>query len=585
MAAPDSRDWVRRHALEARAAATVRALARQPQVHFEAGRPWNGDQTLPDGAPHLQTQPGLDDPPAYRALADALALRLLRSDERLHRNLSPAQDPVAALIFEWLEQWRVEALAPERWPGMRGNLRWRFEQWLFLFQGAGLLETRTGQHLLCFALMARSRLFDEPIPERLEDLTESARFRMGPMLAGPLVRLRRLRADQAAYAPVAADLATALARWFQDLIGQEKKRPPRRHLDFSVALLPADADETDMGGWTGGDLAETSSADMHYAVWTRRHDTVREAVDLVRPALLREYRQRLDQEIARLPWSLSRLAQALQRALFAPRSEGRLFGQEEGLIDGRRLAQLISSPDEHRIFFREQDVPVAQARMSLLIDCSGSMRHHGPQLALLMDALGRVFERAGVPFELLGFTTGAWNGGRPAREWQAGGRRPAHPGRLNEAQHLVFWSRNMPRQQGRLGVTAVMKPDLFREGIDGEAVQWACERLLAQPDSQRKILWVVSDGGPMDSASILANPPGFLDAHLRRVVRHYTRERGIEILAIGVNQDLSGYYPHSIGLDLESGVSMQALLSLIRTLARRGQGRPGASRRSGARET
>lgn len=569
MTAPDIRDRARRRALEARTAATVRALARQPRVHFEAGRPWNGDAPLADGAPHLQTQPGLDGPPAYRALADALALRLLESDTRLHRDLSPAQDPVAALIFEWLEQWRVEALAPERWPGMRGNLRRRFEHWLFLFQGSGLVETRSGQHLLCLALMARSRLFDEPIPERLEDLVESARYRMGPMLAAPLARLRRLRADQAAYAPEAAALATALARWFQDLIGREKQRPPKRHLDFSVALLLPEGDEGEAAGQAAGGASAEEAAGSGYAVWTRRHDRVVTAADLVRPALLRDYRHRLDEEIARLPWSLDRLAQALKRMLFRPRPEGRLFGQDEGLIDGRRLAQLVSSPDDHRVFFRERDEPVAQARIALLLDCSGSMRHHGPRLALLMDLLARVFSRAEVPFELLGFTTGAWNGGRPAREWQAARGRPEHPGRLNELQHLVFWSESMPRQQGRLGLTAVMKPELFREGIDGEAVQWACERLLARQDGQRRILWVVSDGGPMDGATALANPPGFLDAHLRQAVRHYTRERGVEILGIGVNQDLSGYYPHSVGLDLDGGVTMQALLSLIRTLAPR----------------
>ncbi|MGB7525321.1 MAG: cobalt chelatase [Castellaniella sp.] len=570
MAAPETRDWARRHALEARTAATVRALSRQPRVHFEAGRPWNGDTPLPNGAPHLQTQPGLDDPPAYRALADALALRLLRSDARLHRDRSPAQDPVAALIFEWLEQWRVEALAPERWPGMRGNLRRRFEQWLFLFQGSGLIETRTGQHLFCLALMARSRLFDEPIPERLEDLIESARYRMGPVLAAPLARLRRLREDQAAYAPVAAELAAALARWFQDLIGKEKKRPPKRHLDFSVTLLPPAGDEGEAAGQGMGGAFVEEAAGSGYAVWTRRHDRIVEAAGLVRTALLQDYRRRLDEEIARLPWSLSRLVQALRRALFRPQPSGRLFGQDEGLIDGHRLAQLISSPDDHRVFFRERDEPVAQARIALLLDCSGSMRHHGPRLALLMDLLARVFSRAEVPFELLGFTTGAWNGGRPAREWQAARGRPAHPGRLNELQHLVFWSESMPRQQGRLSLTAVMKPELFREGIDGEAVQWACERLLARRDERRRILWVVSDGGPMDSATSLANPPGFLDAHLRQVVRHYTRERGVEILAIGVNQDLSGYYPHSIGLDLEGGVTMQALQALIGTLSRSG---------------
>ncbi len=570
MRAPDdTRDWVRRHALEARTAAMVRALSRQPRVHFEAGRPWNGDMPLPDRAPHLQTQPGLDDPPAYRALADALALRLLQSDARLHQDLSPAQDPVAALIFEWLEQWRVESRAPERWPGMRRNLDRRFKRWLFLFEGSGLIETRSGQHLFCLALMARSRLFDEPIPDRLEDVIESAHHRMGPMLAGPLAQLRRLRADQAAYAPVAAELSRALARWFLDLIGKQKKRPPKRHLDFSVILLPPDGDESETVGQTGSSSGSQETAGFGYAVWTRRHDQVVEASGLVRRALLEDYRRRLDEEIERLPWSLSRLVQILRRALFRPQPSGHLFGQDEGLIDGRRLAQLISFPEDHRIFFRERDEPVAQARIALLLDCSGSMRHHGPRLALLMDLLARVFSRAEVPFELLGFTTGAWNGGRPAREWQVATGRPVHPGRLNELQHLVFWSGSMPRRQGRLGLTAVMKPELFREGIDGEAVQWACERLLAQRDERRKILWVVSDGGPMDSATALANPPGFLDAHLRQTVRHYTRERGVEILAIGVNQDLSGYYPHSIGLDLDGGVTMQALQALLRTLAPR----------------
>lgn len=569
MTAPDTHDWTRRHALEARTAATVRALSRQPRVHFEAGRPWNGDIPLPAGAPHLQTQPGLDDPPAYRALADALALRLLQSDARLHQERIPSRDPVAALIFEWLEQWRVESLAPERWPGMRVNLRRRFEQWLFLFQGSGLDETRTGQHLLCLALTARSRLFDEPIPESQADLIESARYRMGTLLGGPLARLRRLRADQTAYAPEAATLATTLARYFQDLIGKEKERPSRRHLDFSIALLAPESDEGEASGLAAGGSSADEAAGSGYAVWTRRHDRVVEAASLVRPALLLDYRRRLDEEVARLPWSLSRLAQAVRRMLFEPRPSGRLFGQDEGLIDGRRLAQLIGSPDDHRVFFRERDEPAAQARIALLLDCSGSMRHHGPRLALLMDLLARVFGRANVPFELLGFTTGAWNGGRPAREWQAARDRPAHPGRLNELQHLVFWSRNMPSRQGRLALTAAMKPELFREGIDGEAVQWACERLLAQRDEGRRILWVVSDGGPMDSATALVNPPGFLDAHLRRVVRHYTRERGVEILAVGVNQDLSGYYPHSIGLDLDGGVTMQALQALIRTLAPR----------------
>lgn len=573
MPLPEVQDWSRRHALEARTAATARALSARPRIHFEAGHPWDGDRPLPGGAPHLQVQPGLDDAPAYRALADALALRLLLSDDQLHQDTVPQTDPVATLVFDWLEQWRSESLAPARWPGMRGNLQRRFDQWCFLFEGAGLLETRTGQHLLCFALMAHSRLFGVPIPERLEDLTESARHRMSGLLAAPLAQLGRCRTDQQAFGQLARTLALNVAHWFDDLIRQERQRAPRRHLDFSVALLDSEASDEAAGAAVAGGAPAAIQGAASYAIWSRRHDRVDEAASLVRPALLLEYRRRLDVQLAHQVWSLTRLVQALWRALARPQPRGRLFAQEEGHIDGRRLAQLVSSPHNHRVFYQQREEPTPQASITLLLDCSGSMRHHGMVLALLMDILGRVFERAGIPHEFLGFTTATWNGGLPAREWAAAGRRPSPPGRLNATQHLIFRSLAMTRQQSRLGLTTALRPELFREGVDGEAVQWACERLQAQTDARRKILWVVSDGGPMDSATALANPPGFLDAHLRRVVQHQMRDGGVEILGIGVGQDLSAYYPHSIGLDLDKGLSMTALLALIRTLdaARPGQ--------------
>jgi cobaltochelatase CobT len=51
-----------------------------------------------------------------------MALRLLHSDADLHRAHCPA-DPVERLIFELLEQLRVETLVPDTMPGMAANLR------------------------------------------------------------------------------------------------------------------------------------------------------------------------------------------------------------------------------------------------------------------------------------------------------------------------------------------------------------------------------------------------------------------------------------------------------------------------------
>ncbi len=57
--------------------------------------------------------------------------------------------------------------------------------------------------------------------------------------------------------------------------------------------------------------------------------------------------------------------------------------------------------------------------MTLLIDCSGSMKQHNEPVALIADVLARALEQAGVVVEVLGFTTAAWNGGRAPKRGNA----------------------------------------------------------------------------------------------------------------------------------------------------------------------
>src|SRR5699024_211331 len=147
-----------------------------------------------------------------------------------------------------------------------------------------------------------------------------------------------------------------------------------------------------------------------------------------------------------------------------------------GRIDGRRLAQIVAAPGERRVFTIEATEPRANAVVGLLLDCSGSMKAHGEFLALVVDRLANALSMAGIPFEILGFTTAAWSGGRARRDWLRAGR-PARPGRLNEVRHLVFKTALQPWRRSRHGIGALLKHDFYREGIDGEAVEWACTRL------------------------------------------------------------------------------------------------------------
>jgi cobaltochelatase CobT len=109
---------------------------------------------------------------------------------------------------------------------------------------------------------------------------------------------------------------------------------------------------------------------------------------------------------------------------------------------------------------------------------------------------------------------------------------------------------------------------MFREGIDGEAADWACARLAAR-DEARKILLVVSDGSPMDSATALANDPHYLDQHLREVVQRHEQAGRIEVYGIGVGLDLSPYYSRSLVLDLAGTIGNAMFREVVEMLAGR----------------
>jgi cobaltochelatase CobT len=243
-----------------------------------------------------------------------------------------------------------------------------------------------------------------------------------------------------------------------------------------------------------------------------------------------------------------RLARALQALLAVPLDEGWDAAQEQGRVDGRRLARLVAVPTERRLFRTERPSPQVHAALTLLVDCSGSMKAHAESVAMMADILLRAAEGAGLRTELLGFSTGAWQGGRAARDWQRAGR-PPRPGRVAELSHLVFKDGDTPWQHARRGIAALLEPTLFREGVDGEAVAWACDRLRAQ-DVRHRVLLVVSDGCPMESATRLANDDPVLEAHLCEVVAQQEARGDIVICGIGVGLDLSLYYPRSRVIDL-----------------------------------
>ena len=553
-------------------AASIRALSGQAGLHFRGRRLYRDDKALPPFAPHLSPKPEVDDFGSFRGAADGMALRLRLADTELHQRLHPAE-PMERMLFEMLEQFRVEALVPKDMPGMVHNLRHRFEAWSMAFYNSGLTETAKGMLLYTVAQITRSRVTAQQVVEATEDAIEATRMSIVRSLGHDLAGLRRQRFDQAAYAEHALSITSLVAGMLaaydmEDVAGADDSdtEADDKPLDFNL-WMDFDGEDGDEGltiASTGSSRTLAGSGGV-YRVFTDAFDTETPAATLVRAAVLQEYRERLDRRIEQQGLSVARLVRELNAVLATPVRDGWLHGQEEGYIDGRHLSQLITSPSERRLFRIEQHAPVSNSAVSFLIDCSGSMRQHIESVAILVDVMARALDQIGVTTEVLGFTTNAWNGGRAQKAWLRAGR-PPHPGRLNETAHLVFKDSDTPWRRARPAIGALLKSDLFREGVDGEAVSWAAQRLVQRHDG-RRLLLVISDGSPTDGATALANDTHYLDHHLGHVVAELQAQAEVEIYGIGVGLDLSPYYRHNRALDLSHSVTQAVLREIVAMLA------------------
>ena len=568
----------RRERIEALCAATIRALSGDRELAYRGHRLHRGTRALPRFAPHLHPGDEDDFRASFRGAADGLALRLVLSDDALHRARAP-DEPIERLLFDWLEQFRVEAVAPARWPGVAANLRHRHEAWSLAYCAAGQADSARGLLLYTLAQVARARVAGERVVEATEDLIEPTRFFLAAQIGHELARLRSLRLDQSAYAApalaIAAKVATLLRAAGSAGETTDRDAAPDDELRSVFGLLLEDGrddpgdDRFALDVAPGRRRALDDRAGESYRVYATTWDREVDAAALVRRDALLASRARLDEAIVERGARAERLAGALRAVLAVPRTSGHVGGEEEGRIDGRTLARLVAMPSERAVFQHERIEHEVDVAVTFLIDCSGSMKAHAENIAVLVDVFARALDTLGASCEVLGFSTGGWNGGRAHRQWLHAGR-PANPGRLNERLHVVFKPFARGWRHARAGIAALLHGEHFREGLDGEALEWAAARLLAR-EAGRRILIVVSDGSPMDGATALANDARYLDRHLRRVAERIEHSGRIDLCAVGVGLDLSPWYARSHVLDLDAHIGPAMFDEVVAMMAVRGR--------------
>lgn len=236
------------------------------------------------------------------------------------------------------------------------------------------------------------------------------------------------------------------------------------------------------------------------------------------------------------------------------------------LLGWSTKVHIRASEIDSRIRKEQSEELLSDTAVTLLIDQSGSMR--GQKMlftAATVDIVQEFLLTLGITCEVLGFTTSEWCGGRSRKRWNWRFR-PNNPGRLNDLLHIIYKSADDRRAStGGWHFRQMLRPDLPKENIDGEAILWASDRLLELPAS-RKHLVILSDGAPVDDSTLAENHSSYLSDHLRFVIENLMADGKIKVSAMGIGYRVHEYYKASSYIEAPAELGKEVLLLLEKVL-------------------
>jgi cobaltochelatase CobT len=587
-------------------AAAMRAIARKTELNVTFAPGQHGlagtEARLPLPARDLPKT----EVAQVRGEADAIALKLRLHNAETHRREAPRTE-MGRQIFDAVEQARVEAIGSRRMAGVSENLTAALEEHCRQRGYARVTEREQAPLSEVLRLLAREAMTGQAVPKAAKRIVDLWKPVLGDRVLGDLTRMADAADDQRAYAKATRQMLSDL-----DVdLGPEEAQPE----ESEESDQDEQKDDTDQTKGEGGEQQKAEAAAMEteagdrgqddadaqeteassdemadaeeeapgrpgrppqsdlsnrrnepaYKAYCTDYDEVVEAADLCDPDELGRLRQLLDQQLQHLQAVVGKLANRLQRRLMAQQSRSWEFDLEEGLLDSAKLSRVVVNPVLPLSYKREKDMEFRDTVVSLLIDNSGSMRGRPITVAAMSaDILARTLERCGVKVEVLGFTTRMWKGGQSRERWLANGK-PANPGRLNDLRHIIYKGADAPWRRARKSLGLMLREGILKENIDGEALLWAHERLLARPE-QRRILMVISDGAPVDDSTLSVNPGNYLERHLREVIDWIETRSPVELVAIGIGHDVTRYYRRAVTIvDAEQlgGTMMEKLAELF----------------------
>ena len=581
--------------------------------------------------PQIGTELKRADIAIVRGLSDSFALRLANHNDKVHARYQP-QGKNARAVFEAVEQARIEALGANAMPGMKTNLSAMLDDRYRKKDVARYTDRKDAPLDEAVALLVREKLTGELPPEGARNMVDLWRPWIEEKAEQQLSHLMENIHDQAAFARMSRDIIAALdmaeelgedpdqsdendeSNEPQEDSGERQETPEGEEQESSqqsmeemqdaegeseaaemdAQQMDSDEQPDDQEGEEEQEGEEpfrpqlpfsSLSNEDFYKVFTNQFDEEISAEELCDAEELTRLRNYLDKQLSNLQGVVARLANRLQRRLMAQQNRSWDFDLEEGVLDAARLTRVVIDPMHPLSFKVEQDTDFRDTVVTLLLDNSGSMRGRPITVAATCaDILARTLERCGVKVEILGFTTRAWKGGQSREKWLAANK-PSNPGRLNDLRHIIYKSADSPWRRARRNLGLMMREGLLKENIDGEALIWAHNRLLARSE-QRRILMVISDGAPVDDSTLSVNSGNYLEKHLRQVIHDIEQRSPVELIAIGIGHDVTRYYKRAVTIvDAEElgGAMTEKLAELFSEKpAAKAKGRPPMKKRARA---
>ena len=566
--------------------ATMRALSDNDEMEVSFGK---GSASVQGNAVRVpQPNVGCNESElnAVRGVGDEIALKMRYHDAGVHRSFTPVAGP-AQELFEWVEDARVVSIGALRMEGVAQNLDANLEAICKQAEFDQITAETEAPLGVAVGLIVRQRLTGRSLPPAAEHVAQFWRDYVEKNAGTHIDALKGAILDQQDFAkrcrtilqdlglPTDLQEAPELQQNDSDVDAVDENEEPETEYapedvvldedsmgdedsdgETSTVEMDADMDMSELGAEAEPEEAPQSAIDdlghirttSEYASFTTTFDEIVKAEELCDAEELLQLRGMLDQQLVPLKHTTSKLANRLQRKLLAKQNRTWEFDLDEGLLDTSRLSQVVVDPINPLAYKQEKEMTFRDTVVSILIDSSGSMRGRCITIAAMCgDILGQTLERCSVRVEILGFTTCAWRGGQSREEWINQGK-PSNPGRLNDLRHIIYKSADDTWRRSRRNLGLMLREEMLKENIDGEALIWAHNRIVSRQE-QRKILMVISDGLPVDNSTLLQNPSHYLTDHLKFAIDTIENHSPVQLVAIGIGHNVEEHYSRAVTIN------------------------------------